>query len=197
MPSILHITSNLSKYVSAWVFCKYNQCLCRVPASIYGVVCFCLGLGYWWVDRNLFLGPWLVERGTSLRVLWEWRFSENPCRLSIFFMTSLTYSSLMCRCAQFLSCGATSIYSLLCLSDVCPTFLGLWLVENIIVIEVEVGEPHKDKILSSSSTSMTISAEAGKQENNESLSWTVPHSDLNPNYNQEESKILAWVSTLQ
>ena len=46
----------------------------------------------------------------------------------------------------FLSCGATSIYSLLC-GGVCPTFLGLWLVENIIVIEVEVDELHEGKIL--------------------------------------------------
>ena len=48
-----------------------------------------------------------------------------------------------------------------CLS--CHTFLGLWLVENIIVIEVEGDELHEGKILSSSSTSMTISAVEGKQ----------------------------------
>ena len=43
-------------------------------------------------------------------------------------------------------------------------FLGLLLVKNMIVIEVEVDELHKGKILSISSTSMKISAAAGKEE---------------------------------
>ena len=44
-------------------------------------------------------------------------------------------------------------------------FLGLWLVKNIIVIEVEVDELHEGKKLSRPSLSMTISAaSAGKQE---------------------------------
>ena len=48
---------------------------------------------------------------------------------------------------------------------------GLSLVENIIVIEVEVDELHKGKILSRPSMSMTISAVAQEnKKNNESLS---------------------------
>ena len=50
-------------------------------------------------------------------------------------------------------------------------FLGLWLVENIIVIEVEVDEVHKGKTLSRPSTSITISAVAQEnKKNNERLS---------------------------
>ena len=45
------------------------------------------------------------------------------------------------------------------------------MVENIIVIEVEVDELHECKILSSSSTSITISAVAQEnKKNNERLS---------------------------
>ena len=48
-------------------------------------------------------------------------------------------------------------------------FLSLWLVKNIIVIEVEVDELHEGKILS---TTMTISAVAQEnKKNNERLSW--------------------------
>ena len=64
------------------------------------------------------------------------------------------------------------------------SIVGLWLVENIIVIEVKVDELHEGKILSRPSTSMTISAVA--QENkkiNERLSWAVPHSEINQTKN--------------
>ena len=63
-------------------------------------------------------------------------------------------------------------------------FLGLWLVKNIIVIEVEVDELHEGKILSRPSTSMTISAVAQEnKKNNESLSWAVPHWEINQTKN--------------
>ena len=63
-------------------------------------------------------------------------------------------------------------------------FLGLWLVKNIIVIEVEVDELHEGKILSRPSTSMTISAVAQEnKKNNERLSWAVPHSEINQTKN--------------
>ena len=63
-------------------------------------------------------------------------------------------------------------------------FLGLWLVENIIVIKVEVDELHEGKILSRPSTSMTISAVAQEnKKNNERLSWAVPHSKINQTKN--------------
>ena len=59
-------------------------------------------------------------------------------------------------------------------------FLGLWLVKNIIVIEVDVDELHKGKILSRLSTLMTISAVAQEnKKNKERLSWAVPHSEIN------------------
>ena len=63
-------------------------------------------------------------------------------------------------------------------------FLGLWLVENIIVIEVEVDELHEGKTLSRPSTSITISAVAQEnKKNNERLSWAVPHSEINQTKN--------------
>ena len=63
-------------------------------------------------------------------------------------------------------------------------FLGLWLVKNILVIEVEVDELHEGKILSRPSTSMTISPVAQEyKKNNESLSWAVPHWEINQTKN--------------
>ena len=75
------------------------------------------------------------------------------------------------------------VYMSICLS-VMSHFLGLWLVKNIIVIEVEVDELHEGKILSRPSTSMTISAVAQEnKKNNERLSWAVPHSEINQTKN--------------
>ena len=63
-------------------------------------------------------------------------------------------------------------------------FLSLWLVKNIIVIEVEVNKLHEGKILSRPSTSMTMSAVAQEnKKNNERLSWAVPHSKINQTKN--------------
>ena len=78
---------------------------------------------------------------------------------------------------------ALVVYMSKCLS-VLSHFLGLWLVENIIVIEVEVDEVHKGKTLSRPSTSITISAVAQEnKKNNERLSWAVPHSEINQTKN--------------
>ena len=82
---------------------------------------------------------------------------------------------------------ALVVYMSKCLSfchSVLSHFLGLWLVENIIVIEVEVDELHEGKTLSRPSTSITISAVAQEnKKNNERLSWAVPHSEINQTKN--------------
>ena len=122
--------------------------------------------------------PW-ETLATEKKQKWEKRLGKI---VKILLNTNLVFKAAARRALAVIMSKCLSI----CLSfymsfylSVMSHFLGLWLVKNIIVIEVEVDELHEGKILSRPSTSMTISAVA--QENKkikESLSWAVPHFPL-------------------
>ena len=109
--------------------------------------------------------PWFWSGSTQLGFSIFFLFFTTAARRAtvVIMSRSLSLTESLCHCV----CHVNSI-------------VGLWLVENIIVIEVEVNELHEGKILSRASTSMTISAVAQEnKKNNERLSWAVPHSEIN------------------
>ena len=130
--------------------------------------------------------PWFWSGSTQLGFSIFFLFFTTAARRAtvVIMSRSLSLTESLCHCV----CHVNSI-------------VGLWLVENIIVIEVEVNELHEGKILSRPSNQTKkcpllqcnrgpIMRQGGhimQQENkgnNKRLNWAVPHSE--PNQKQKK-----------